>query len=105
MDEKDFEKLRCELESLSDKWRRDVSGPYAAELEYYLSRLTTALSGFTHLGFRSIYLHQQRTELLAQIDALRAQADELRELAGWAREILLRPPPEEKPANPAGFTE
>jgi hypothetical protein len=46
--------------------------------------------------------HQRRAELLAQIDALLAQTDEIKDLATHAREVLLRPPPDDKAP---GFTE
>ena len=97
----DLEKLRRELERLGDRFGRGSSAPYAAELEYYLSRLTTALTGLNLGGFR-LYLHRERAELLAQLDALLAQTDEIHEMAQRAREVLLRPPPEDK--DP-GFTE
>ena len=103
MDKEELERLRRELESFGDKFRRGDSGPYAAELEYHVSRLTTALTGITHLGYRPMYPHQQRAEMWAQIDALLVQTDEVRELAGRVREVLLRPPPTEEEAP--GFTE
>jgi hypothetical protein len=65
-------------------------------LEYHLSRLSSALQSFTHLGLRTLYSRQHRAELLAQIDALLAQIDGIRELAGHAREALLRPAPDDK---------
>ena len=52
---------------------------------YYLSRLTTVLQGLTHLGYRTMVPQQQSAELLAQIDSLLAQTDEVRELAGRVR--------------------
>jgi hypothetical protein len=65
-------------------------------LQYNLSRLTTVLNGFVLFGYRSMHPHQEPAELLAEIDSLLAQTDEIRELAERAREILLRPPPKEK---------
>ena len=105
MDKEDREKLRRELESLVGELRGSSRQPYSSELEYHLSRLTTALSAITHLGYRSMHLHDRRTELLAQIDALLAQTHEIQEFAGRVREVLLWPPPEEKPADPPGFGE
>jgi hypothetical protein len=58
------------------------------------------VTAFTHLSYRSLSAHHHRAELLAQIDALLAQTDEIRDLANHAREVLLRPPPDDK-----GFTE
>ena len=43
--------------------------------------------------------YQEPAELLAQIDSLLAQTDEIRDLAERVREILLRPPPEEKSSD------
>jgi hypothetical protein len=102
MYKEDFEKLRRELESLITDFRGGRSRPYSAELQYSLSRLTTALTGFTQLGYRSMYSHHEPAELLAQFDSLLAQTDEIRDLAERVREILLQPTPEEKSS---GFTE
>ena len=102
MSKEDLEKLRRELESLVTNFRGGRSRPHSAELQYNLSRLTTALTSFTQLGYRSMYSHHETTELLAHIDSLLAQTDEIRDLAERVREILLRPTPEEKPP---GFTE
>ncbi len=101
MNKEDLEKLRRELESLVTDVRGGRSRPYSAELQYNLSRLTTALTGFTQLAYRSMYPHREPAELLAEIDSLLAQTDEIRDLAERVREILLRPPPEEKSS---GFT-
>ena len=77
--------------------------PYAAELEYHLTRLGAALNAI-RIGHHSLelYSHRDRAELLAQIDAVMAQTKEVYDTAERAREVLLRPPPvEEGP----GFTE
>ena len=95
MSEEDLEKLRRDLERLVTESRGGRGRPYSAELQYNLSRLTTLLNAFAVLGYR-MYPHQEPAELLAQIDSLLAQTDEIRNLAERAREILLRPPPEEK---------
>jgi hypothetical protein len=77
--------------------------PNEVELEYHLTRLTSALHGFQMGSFRfSLYSHRERAELLAQLDALLTQTSEITELAERAREVLLRPPPEDKEP---GFTE
>lgn len=104
MNKEDLEKLRRELEGLVDEFRGGSRRPNSAELEYHLSRLTTALSGITHLGYRAMSPRHQPAELLAQIDALLVQTDEIHELAARVREVLLRPPPDEKSADPPGFT-
>jgi hypothetical protein len=76
--------------------------PHAAEPEYRLTRLTAAVTGFRVGGFHFGYSRHARPELLAQLDALLSQIGEIRDLAEHAREVLLRPPPEE---GTPGFTE
>jgi len=49
-----------------------------------------------------LYARRERAELLAQIDAVLTQTNEIYELAEHAREVLLRPPQEDKEP---GFTE
>lgn len=102
MDE--LEKLRRDLERLVGGLGRRSDEPYAAELEYHLSQLNSALTGFSYAGIRSMYARQASAELLAQIDSLLKRTDEIRELAERVREVLLRPPPEENKAAP-GFAE
>lgn len=71
--------------------------PCAAELDYHLTRLTTALSGLNQGGFRfGLYSHREQAELLAEIDCLLEQTEEIHDIAVRAREVLLRPPPEDK---------
>ena len=103
MQKEDFEQLRRELERLVAKTGRRSDHPYAAELDYVLTRLNAAVTGF-HLGglHFSIYSHRDRAELLAQLDSLLGRIGEIREMAEHAREVLLRPPPEDKEP---GFTE
>lgn len=104
MNKDTLEQLRRELEGLGNKMRGlgRSDGPYAAELGYHLSQLTDAVTAFTHVGFRSIHRHDPHPELLAHIDALLTQTDEIRDLAARVREVLLRPLPEDKEP---GFTE
>jgi hypothetical protein len=96
------ETLLRELERLTSRFGRRSDDPRAAELEFYLTRLGSAVTGFRVAGFHFGYSRHDRPELLAQLDALLSQIGEIRDLAEHAREVLLRPPPEEgKP----GFTE
>jgi hypothetical protein len=98
MDPDKLDLLRRELESFVGSYRHETS----AELEYHLTRLTNALTAFVHVGFRSLYPRQHRAELLGQLDSLLAQTDDIRTIALLAREVLLRPPTDEKTP---GFTE
>lgn len=97
-DEDPTDRLRRELAAIGGR----VTGD-AAELEYHLTRLSTAVESHMHLAMRTrLYTHLNRAELLAQVDALLAQLDQTRTLALLAREALLRPKRgEERP----GFTD
>jgi hypothetical protein len=100
------ERLQRDLQALTARHgsgRHRSDDPYAAELEYHLTRLSTALNAI-RIGHHSLelYSHRDRAELLAQIDSVMAQAGEVHGIAEHAREVLLRPPPEEKEP---GFTE
>jgi hypothetical protein len=104
MDQSKLEQLRRELEQLANviqRGRGQTDGPHAAELEYHLSQLTDAMTTFAHLGLRSMHRYDARPELLAHVDTVLKHTDEIRDLAQRVREVLLRPPPDEKP----GFTE
>jgi hypothetical protein len=97
------ETLLRELERLTSRFGRRSDDPHAAELEYYLTRLSSAVIGFHASGFHfSDYSHRERPELPAQLDALLSRIGEIRDLAEHARGVLLRPPPEE---GKSGFTE
>lgn len=88
---RELEALRRELELLGDK---HSSNP---ELEYHLARLSAALHGSELLSLRfGLRSSQPPPELLAQIDALLSHTAEIRDLAARVREVLLRPPPEDK---------
>jgi hypothetical protein len=67
------------------------------ELEYHLTRLTSALSAGSLLSHRYLSAHYHRAALLAEIDTLLVRMGEIRELAERVREVLLQPPPEKKP--------
>jgi hypothetical protein len=102
-DAQKLEKLRQELKSMIDERRSGRRRSCSTELTYHLSRLTTVLSGHALLGYRSMYPHQEPAELLAQIDSLLSHTNEIQELAKRAREILLRPPSDEKSPDRPGF--
>ena len=95
------EQLQRDLERLTARHGsslgRHSDDPYAAELEYHLTRLGSALNNI-RVGHHSLalYPHRGRAELLAQLDSVLAQTAEVHEIAERAREVLLRPPPEDK---------
>jgi hypothetical protein len=101
------ERLQRELQALAARrgsgLGRHSDDPYAAELEYHLTRLGAALNAI-RVGHHTLelYSRRDRAELLAQIDAVMTQSKEIYDIAERAREVLLRPPPEE-PGT--GFTE
>jgi hypothetical protein len=96
--QQDLQSLRSHQSS-----RYSENHPYAVELEYYLTRLSTALNAIRMGHFSlELYARRERAELLAQIDAVLTQTNEIYELAEHAREVLLRPPQEDKEP---GFTE
>ena len=103
MNEDNLDKIRRELEKLRNMCRTGEDKPDQMELEYYLSRLSTALTGLTHMAFRSLSPYQRSGELLAQVDTLLAETDKIHELAERVREVLLRPAADEKPAGLPGF--
>jgi hypothetical protein len=96
-----LERLQRDLQALaarhgSSLWRHS-DDPNAAELEYQLTRLSTALNTVrTNHHSLELYSHRDRAQLLAQIDAVMAQTKEVYDIAERAREVLLRPPPEDK---------
>jgi hypothetical protein len=101
-----LEKLRQDLQLMSSGvgrlGLRSADPPYAAELEYHPSRISTALSGLHSAGFSfRMSSYRDGPELLAQIDALLAQTKDIHTMAEHAREVLLRPPPEKDPDKDA----
>lgn len=92
------EQLQRDLEALAARHGsgRHSDDPYATELEYHLTRLGSALHAIRvgHHTFE-LYSHRDSAELLAQIDTVLAQTAQIQEMAERAREVLLRPPPED----------
>jgi hypothetical protein len=100
-----LDQRRRELERLvnaNGRGRSIDNGPHAAELEYYLSQLSNVVTTFHHLAYRSMNRYDPRPELLAHVDSVLKYTGEITELAERVREVLLRPPPEDREP---GFTE
>jgi hypothetical protein len=94
------EQLQRDLQALAARvgsghsLTRHADDPYAPELEYQLTQLSSALNAVrASYSTFDLYSHRNRAELLARIDAVLAQATEIHAIAERVREVLLRPPP------------